>query len=67
MVYGILHKTKNPITVLDTPFNASQISMDDKMAIVMPVESPINVNGKNFNILLSIRIINYECKNQKNQ
>lgn len=65
-----MHKTNKAIVVLDTPFKANHISIDDKIAIVMPVENPIKTNGKNFNILLNIglQIMNAKIKkiNKKN-
>jgi len=48
-VYGNLQNTKSPITVLEVPFIANQISIDDKIATVRPVENPINMKGINLN------------------
>jgi len=67
-VYGNLQRTKSPITVLEVPFNANQISMDDKIATVRPVEKPINMKGINFNTTTNNKKdLNYGQYSQKKQ
>lgn len=49
-VYGIFANAMTPIIVFETPFSASQMSIEYRLSIVSPFENPIKIYGRNFDI-----------------